>query len=196
MKKALKISTYILIVCGIVALGLCFIIIPERTRAAIDVVVEWFNTPIGIFGGSTITLGLVAYIVFKFIVTARKNAIQKDISDFQEESQKKLNELKQIKLELENIRNDTKVIVSDVSKRIDYLTNEVVKICKTSPNAKINNIANELVELKDKLDNEFTQKQELAEKYSDKELDEIISKIADLEKVVKTYGERKETTND
>ena len=82
MKKALKISTYILIVCGIVALGLCYIIIPDRTKSAIDIVVEYLNKPLGIAFGSTITLGLVLGIVLKLLWNAHRDSVKKDITDY------------------------------------------------------------------------------------------------------------------
>lgn len=196
MKKALKISTYILIVCGIIALALCYIIIPERTKSAIDIVVEYLNKPLGIVFGSTITLGLVLGIVLKLLWNAHKDSIKKDITDYKALIEQEKNKLALAKNELESKENDIKALLSNYSTRIDNLTELLIKVCYTSPNAKIKALGNDIYNTQNEIKHDLERKQELVEKYSDKELTEIFDKLAELEKVVKTYGERKETTND
>ena len=196
MKKALKISTYCLLVSIIVAIGLCYIIIPERTKWAFDIVVDYLNKPLGVAFGTTITLGLVIGVVLKLVWDRHKDSIKQDISGFTQYVESEKAKLELAKKELESKESDIKALLSNYSQRIDNLTELIVKVCETSPNAKIKAIGVEIKTTQNEIKHDLEQKQDLIEKYSDKELTEIFDKLADLEKVVKTYGERKETTND
>ena len=192
MKKAFKIVAYCLIISIVIALALCFIIIPERTKSAMDVVIGWLNTPLGIVGGTTITLGFVSYVIFKIIVLSRKTSVKEDIAIVE----RKINELKD-KEELLKLReNEIKALLSNYSARIDNLSELLVKVCLTSPNAKIKALGNDILYSQKEIKEDLSNKQDLVEKYSDKELTEIFERIAELEKVVKSYGEREETSND
>ena len=192
MKKALKISAYCLLVSVIIALGLCYIIIPERTKCAMDIVISYLNTPLGIIGGTTLTLGYVVYIVFKIVSIARKTSIEKDI----ELIDKKINELKSKEESVKLREIEIKALLSNYSSRIDSLSDLLVKACETSPNAKIKAIAQDICETESQIKQDLSSKQDLIEKYSDKKLSDLFDKVDELEKVVKTYGERKETTHD
>lgn len=196
MKKALKISTYCLIVSGIVALGLCYIIIPERTKAAADIVVEYLNKPLGIAFGSTITLGLVLGIIFKLLWNAHKDSIKKDITDYKAIIEQEKNKLALAKHELEIKESEIKTILGTYDTHVDKLTDLVVKVCETSPNAKIKAIGEEVKGVKVQLSQELEQKKEIVAKYSDDQIKSLLDKVNELEKVVKTYEQRKETTND
>ena len=196
MKKAFKITTYCLIVSGVIALGLCYLIIPERTKFAIDIVVDYLNKPLGVAFGTTITLGLVIGVVLKIVWDRHKDSIKKDISDYKQVIESEKAKLELAKKELETKESDIKTLLSNYSQRIDNLTELLVKVCETIPNAKIKALGVEIKSTQNEIKHDLEQKQELVEKYSDKELTEIFNKLADLEKVVKTYGERKETTND
>ena len=196
MKKALKISTYILIVCGIVALGLCYIIIPDRTKSAIDIVVEYLNKPLGIAFGSTITLGLVLGIVLKLLWNAHKDSIKKDITDYKAIIEQEKNKLALAKKELEIKESEIKTILSTYDTHIDKLTDLVVKVCETSPNAKIKAIGERARKIDIELSQELEQKKEIVAKYSDDEIKTLLDKVNEIEKVVKTYEQREETTND
>ena len=196
MKKALKISTYCLLVSIIIAIGLCYIIIPERTKWAFDIVVDYINRPLGIVCGTTITLGVVAYFVFSIITTYRKTSVRQDIEKFSGLVESKSLELRKLESELKTKESEIKALLSNYSQRIDNLTELLVKVCETSPNAKIKAIGQDIYNTQVEIKHDLEQKQDLIEKYSDKELTELIEKVAEIEKVVKTYGERKETTND
>ena len=196
MKKALKISTYILIVCGIVALGLCYIIIPDRTKSAIDIVVEYLNKPLGIAFGSTITLGLVLGVVLKLLWNAHKDSIKKDITDYKALIEQEKNKLALAKHELEIKESEIKTILDTYDTHIDKLTDLVVKVCETSPNAKIKAIGEEVKGVKVELSQELEQKKEIIDKYSDDEIKTLLDKVKELEKVVNTYEQRETTTND
>ena len=196
MKKALKISTYILIVCGIVALGLCYIIITDRTKSAIDIVVEYLNKPLGIAFGSTITLGLVLGVVLKLLWNAHRDSVKKDITDYKAIIEQEKNKLALAKHELEIKESEIKTILDTYDTHIDKLTDLVVKVCETSPNAKIKAIGEEVKGVKVELSQELEQKKEIVAKYSDDQIKSLLDKINELEKVVKTYEQREETTND
>ena len=196
MKKALKISTYILIVCGIVALGLCYIIIPDRTKSAIDIVVEYLNKPLGIAFGSTITLGLVLGIVLKLLWNAHRDSVKKDITDYKSLIEQEKNKLALAKHEIEIKESEIKTILDTYDTHIDKLTDLVVKVCETSPNAKIKAIGEEVKGVKVELSQELEQKKEIVAKYSDDEIKSLLDKVNEIEKVVKTYEQREETTND
>ena len=196
MKKALKISTYILIVCGIVAIGLCYIIIPDRTKSAVDIVVEYLNKPLGIAFGSTITLGLVLGVVLKLLWNAHKDSIKKDITDYKAIIEQEKSKLALDKKQLEIKESEIKTILGTYSTNIDKLTDLVVKVCETSPNAKIKAIGEEVKGVKVELSQELEQKKEIAMKYSDDQIKTLLDKVNEIEKVVKTYEQREETTND
>ena len=67
MKKFVKWFTFWLIVCGGIALAICYMAIPNETKSAIDIVIGYLNTPLGIAGGTTITIGMVSYFVISHI---------------------------------------------------------------------------------------------------------------------------------
>lgn len=196
MKKALKISTYILILCGIVAFGLCYIIIPERTKNAMDIVVEYLNKPLGVAFGTTITLGLVIGIVIKLVWNSHRDSIRQDINEYKQEIKNEQNKLANAKHELELKEKEIKTILGTYATHIDKLTDLVVKVCETSPNAKIKAIANEVKGVKYELAQELEQKKDIVSKYSDDEIGTLLHKLNEIEKVVKTYEQREETTND
>ena len=196
MKKALKISTYILIVCGIVALGLCYIIIPDRTKSAIDIVVEYLNKPLGIAFGSTITLGVVLGVVLKLLWNAHRDSVKKDITDYKAIIEQEKNKLALAKHELEIKESEIKTILGTYDTHIDKLTDLVVKVCEISPNAKIKAIGEEVKGVKVELSQELEQKKEIVAKYSDDQIKTLLDKVNELEKVVNTYEQREETTND
>lgn len=196
MKKALKISTYYLVLSGIIALALCYLIIPERTKCAIDIVVEYLNKPLGIAFGSTITLGLVLYLILKMLWERYKNSIKKDTENYKSELRKKEQELEQREKTINVKESEIKTILGTYSTHIDKLTDLVVKVCETSPNAKIKAIAKEVKGVEVELSQELEQKKNIVEKYSDDDIKTILDKVNELEKVVNTYEQREETTND
>ena len=196
MKKALKISTYCLVVSGIIALALCYLIIPERTKCAIDIVVEYLNKPLGIAFGSTITLGLVLGVVLKLLWNAHKDSVKKDIADYKSLIEQEKSKLVNAKQELQVKESEIKTILDTYSTHIDKLTDLLAKVCETSPNAKIKAIGQEVKGVDKELKHELEQKKEIVAKYSDDQIKSLLDKINELEKVVKTYEQREETTND
>ncbi len=196
IKKALIISTYILIVCGIVALGLCYIIIPDRTKSAIDIVVEYLNKPLGIAFGSTITLGAVIIFILTQLWKNQRQRVKDDIANYEQKIENAENKLALAKHELEIKESEIKTILCTYDTHIDKLTDLVVEVCETSPNAKIKAIGEKARKIDIELEQELEQKKDIIAKYSDDQIKTLLDKVNELEKVVKTYEQREETTND
>lgn len=140
MKKAIKWTLFGLLLGGIVALSLCYIIIPERTKSAIDIVVGYLNTPLGIAGGSTITIGLVLGIIIKYVLQATKTSIKdelNEVKEFNAEVVVKAQEFYELGLQKEE---EIKELISSQETKYNELKSMLLEICETSPNAKIKSI--------------------------------------------------------
>lgn len=186
MKKVIKWTLFSLILGGIVALSLCYIIIPERTRVAIDIVVDYLNRPLFIGCGCTITGGLVLGIIIKYVLKATKINIKEDL-----EETKKFNA--EVVVNAQNYyekalqkEEEIKEICSHYEEEIIELKSSVLDICKTSPNKKINEIGIKLEDSLLKLE-EDTQKLQTSmqldfAKYSEEKhkVDELQDKINEL----------------
>lgn len=195
MKKALKISLYVFVLSCIVALALCYVIIPERTKSAMDIVVEYLNKPLGIAFGTTVTLGLVIGVVLKLVWDRHKDTIKSDIASYKAQIESEKSKLESKKQELTLKESEIKAYLSTYSTQIDKLTDLVVKVCETSPNAKIKAIAEEIKNTQVELSQELEQKKEIVAKYSDDEIGSLLKQVEELKEKVESY-EGKETTND
>ena len=91
MKKFIKWFLFWLSVGGGLALAICYMVIPEQTKSAVDIVVGYLNTPLGIVGGTTITIGMVAYIVVSNLLKLNRDKAKQDF----EECKKELEDKKQ-----------------------------------------------------------------------------------------------------
>ena len=146
MKKVIKIIVSALLFCGLIALLCCYCIIPERTKEAIDIVVKYINTPFGISGISIATFLVFAYKIFQLTSFGRKQYTncQNEIAS----DKVKIAELeKQNALLLEMINNGDKENVDriiGVDTKVNELTNIVVEVANTIPNAKVNAIADKV----------------------------------------------------
>ena len=203
MKKALKISSYLLIIACAISLALCFIIIPERTRYAMDIVIEWLNKPLGIVCGTTITLGLVVTIIVKLVYDRHKEKLASEyektiaVVKQKEDKAKEYYELGKQK------EQQALQMLESYSTRIDELENELVKVCETMPNAKIKALGEEIkskgVELKQELvetlkNNDFVSSTK--ERISTETLLDKFNELADKVNALESKYEREETTND
>ena len=61
-------SLFVLLLCGGISLSLCYLIIPERTKYAIDILVGYLNTPFCIGFGITITGSVILYVIIKALI--------------------------------------------------------------------------------------------------------------------------------
>lgn len=204
MKKFIKWFLFWLVVLGGIALAICYIVIPEQTKSAADIVIGYLNTPLGIAGGTTITLGLVVGVILKLVYDRYRDSVRKDFTEakFYAETQKE-----QAKgyydlaiQEREQIRD----ILISYDKRIDDLLDKVCQVCETSPNAKVKALANTIREdgssLKEELKDTLVEQDNLlassiGEKSRVEKLEEQLNKLTNaLERLEEKYG--KETTND
>lgn len=205
MKKFVKWFTFWTIVLGALALGICYLTIPEQTKSAIDVVVGYLNTPLGIAGGTTITVGLVVGVIIKVIYDRYQASVRNDIAKVQEYVNSKEQEAEKYFELAKKQKEESIVVLENYSERIDDLLDKLVLVCETMPNAKVKALGEQIKnngqelksEIKDKLEslnNDFVGAME--EKIKLEELnDKVNSLMEQLERLVNNNG-RKETTND
>lgn len=205
MKKFIKWFLFSLVLCGGLALAICYMVIPQQTKSAIDIVIGYLNTPIFIAGGTTITIGLVAGIIIKVIYDRYKDSIRNDFeqaksyAETQKEQAKGYYEL--AIQEREQIRD----ILTSYDKRIDSLLDKVCKVCETVPNAKVQALALTIKEDGTKLKEELKESLEeqsnllansIGAKSRIEKLEEQIDRLTkELERLAEQHG-REERTND
>ena len=202
MKKALKISLYCFVLSCIVALALCYIIIPERTKEAVDIVVGYLNKPLGIVCGTTVTLGLVAFVIFKLVMSAHKKSLEQKWNESILSCEKEKEQAKAYYEQALKKEEQVQEMLSAYNQRLDTQANAIVVVCNTIPNKKVNELALEFnekatiqkEELKDKLESiENNYVSALEERVTLKDLQEQFN---EFKKVVESYGKREEITND
>lgn len=202
MKKALKISLYCFVLSCIIALALCYIIIPERTKEAVDIVIGYINKPLGIVCGTTITLGLVAFVIFKLVMTAKRKSLEQKWNESVLSCEKEKEQAKAYYEQALKEKEQVQEMLSAYNQRLDTQANAIVVVCNTIPNKKVNELALEFSEkstiqkeeLKDRLESiENNYVGALEERVTLKDLQEQFN---EFKKVVESYGKREETTND
>lgn len=205
MKKFVKWFLFSLFVCGSLALAICYMVIPERTKSAVDVVIGYLNTPIGIAGGTTITIGLVAGVILKVVYDRYKDSVRNDFAKAKEYAEAQKEQAKGYYDLAIQEREQIREILSSYSSRIDDLLNKLVLVCETIPNAKVKALAHEIKdsgeqlkeELKEQLDNSDNLLANAIDKKSNVQLleEKVASLEKQLERLVEQYG-REERTND
>lgn len=201
MKKALKISLWSILGAGFIALIICYCVITEQTRLAADKLVEYLNTPLGIAGGSTITIGVVLFLLIKYALKLNKDKIRDLVEEGKNFVQDKESSAKEYLELAEKKQEETKVIITNYEERFELLLNELVVVCETMPNAKIKALGEEIKgkyaetkeALKTELDNVDEYIKENTPKFDyEKAYNEIVDRLGKLEK---DYGEKEETIN-
>jgi len=207
MKKFLKIFLLSLVLLGGIALVVCYIVINEQTKAAIDVVMEYLNRPLPIAGLSTITIGGVLYFLIQHTSFGRRtvNELKGEFDELKNKCDKKISEAKSYKELADKTIENTKVILSGFSQEIDILTEELVKVCETSPNAKIKAIGEDIKTKASDIKSECEEKLATIDTdlkaYKEEKLNvkELENKVGELETLIKgmveKYEEREETIN-
>lgn len=205
MKKFIKWFIFWLLVLGGMALAICYVAIPQETKSAMDIVIGYLNTPLGIAGGTTITIGLVVGVIIKVVYDRYRDNIHEDLIKAQAFASSEKEKAEQYKDTLVEYKEQVTEMLNGYSQRIDYLTSQIIEVCETSPNAKvkalgekIKNGSSELkTEIKDnleKLNNDFVSA--MNEKVKLEELENKINSLTEqLERLVNDNG-REETTND
>lgn len=198
MKKVFAIISFTLLLCLCVAIGLCFCIIPEQTKLAMDVVVEWVNKPLPIIGVSILTLGGVVLTVLNRTTLGRKllTQLKEEIGAFKSENEKLKQEIIEKEKELATHKQEQIAFLSNYSQRIDKLTENIVKVCETSPNAKIKALGEEIKGVDAKLKEELDKKVIEMSEYTEEGYKSLETKIAELTERLNSYGKEEERTND
>lgn len=205
MKKFVKWFLFSLFVCGSLALAICYMVIPERTKSAVDVFVGYLNTPIGIAGGTTITIGLVAGIILKVVYDRYKDSVRNDFEKAKEYAEAQKEQAKGYYDLAIQEREQIRDILASYDKRIDNLLDKVCEVCETVPNVKVQALALTIkedgLELKEELKQGLEEQDNLlanaiGAKTRVEKLEEQIDKLTkELERLGKEYG-GKEATND
>jgi len=212
MKKflqVLKVLFYTSLVLGVIALVVCYITIPQETKLAIDVVVEYINTPLPIIGVSILVVGVFAYKIISTTSIGKKGlgTLKSDFSKVQNTMKEYDALIKEKIAELEKKEKEIKGILDGYSTEIDTLTDKLAKVCETSPNVKIKalgyEIKGEIKEIKQEtIEKLESAKNEYAEVVYDKvDLNEIkdnyqtlLDELKALKEKVE-YGKAEETEN-
>ena len=144
MKKFLKIFIPVVLICGSLALAICFMAIPERTKIAMDIVIGWLNTPLGIVGGTTLTLGMVALIIGKYIIELHRKKLSIDYNNFRLDVNDYLVEVEDRLQEAENKFNKIKEEIAKLKEEYELNINSNIEILKLIPNKKVQEKVEEL----------------------------------------------------
>ena len=163
------------------------------------------NTPIGIAGGTTITIGLVAGVILKVVYDRYKDSVRNDFEKAKEYAEAQKEQAKGYYDLAIQEREQIRDILSSYDKRIDNLLDKVCEVCETVPNVKVQALALTIKEDGIKLKEELKQSLEeqdnllanaIGAKTRVEKLEEQIDKLTkELERLRKEYG-REETTND
>ena len=149
MKKAIKIILISLLVIIAVTYYICLFTIPTETKEFTDKVLAWLNTPIGIGIGCTITVGGVIYFVASVIINKTtigakgKKELDKEFNKCKEKVIAFENKVDSSLKELDEKGKEQLAVLTAYSVQIDEIKDTLIKVCKTSPNAKIKALGEE-----------------------------------------------------
>lgn len=209
MKKFLKVMfgiTLILLILGAIALAICYMTIPDRTKQAVDIVIGYADKPLFIVGGSTITIGAVVFVLIRYAAKKFVDNYKKQLEDYGKGVDDKLLKAQEYRDSAKELYENTSIILQGFSSQIEKVQNDLITLCETSPNAKIKALAVEFKTKTEELNNEIENKLETANNYLlskkseyDKFKEEFDKQIYELteqvERLVKQYEQREETTN-
>ena len=205
MKKFIKWFIFWLLVLGGMALAICYVAIPQETKSAMDIVIGYLNTPLGIAGGTTITIGLVAGVILKVVYDRYKDSVRNDFAQAKAYAEAQKEQAKGYYDLAIQEREQIRDILTSYDKRIDSLLDKVCKVCETIPNAKVQALALTIKEdgtkLKEELKESLEEQDNLladsigAKSRIEKLEDQIDRLTKELERLAKQHG-REETTND
>lgn len=207
--KILKISLYVILFACIVAIVVCYCVIPEQAKGVMDKIIEYLNTPIGITGLSIASIGYIFYKIISMTSIGKVGlgTIKNDFTNVCTKVENGLAKLEEKEKELAKKEEEIKVFVEGYSIKVKELNDSLIKVCETSPNAKIKALGEQFKGNLAVLDNEINEKLEqgknefanVKEKVSlidiQGKYDELLNELKALKEKVE-YGEREETTND
>ena len=202
--KIFKIVLSCLILGGFISLALCYMIIPERTKQAVDVVVGYLNTPLGIAGGSLTIGGIISYILIKYGVIAQKTKIKEMLNQAKSYVENVKDQAKDYEQKGHEYLDKAQVVLKGYESELNTYYDYLLQVCETSPNAKIKALGEQIKKRKGEFDKELTEKQELVKEIYSQSKESATSKYLELEskynelldrveRLVEQYGEREET---
>lgn len=144
MKKFVKWFLFWLVVLGGLALAICYMVIPNETKSAIDIVIGYANTPLGIVGGTTITLGMVAYFVVSHLLKLNRDKAKQDFNECKQELEQKKQELDNQIKEIKELLSQFESSTNDKVKELFELCDDNKDILKLIPNKKVQERLEEL----------------------------------------------------
>ena len=189
--KIVKIIFYVLLFALAITFVVCLFAIPQETKDFVKGAMVFINQPLPIVGVSIITGGFLIYKIIDITPIGRKgyNAIKDDllkekdkIIGYKQVAEEKLKELSTTK-------NECLALLQGYSDRIEQLEEELLKVCETSPNAKIKALGEEYQAKKVQIVKETNEKYDLAH-------NELATKLEttkyDLDTILKELNELKE----
>ena len=207
--KVFKVCLYALLFACLITFIVCLFVIPNETKDFVEKTKDFVNQPLPIVGVSILTGGFILWKIIDCTPIGKKgyNAIK---DDFEKEKAKVIayKEIVSDKVkELETTKNECLAILNGYSEQIDNLTENVVKVCETSPNAKIKALGEEIKAQSSNIKVEIANKQEQAKNGLAQELETKDNKFNELQKELdelkalvlsvkeKSYGREEEKDN-
>ena len=143
MKKAKEILSLIikcLIIVGIITYLVFYLVVPTETKAFTSQVFEWLSTPIGITGVSIVGFLYFGYKILQLLPFSKtyKEKVQKELEEEKNKNKAYRDEIAKKVNELNNTKNECIAIAGAYKEKYDILEEQFLKVCETSPNAKIN----------------------------------------------------------
>ena len=135
--KFKKVFLCLFLILGVIALIVCYIVIPTETQLAFDKVIEYLNTPIIICGISITLGGVLGFFIVRYILNnssvgkRRLNELKALIEEYKKNEDKE-NELTKDKLDRYQSATDTALVnlateLNKVEKALELVPNKKVK---------------------------------------------------------------------
>lgn len=205
MAKFKKVSFIILVCLALTIIGSCIVLYwvnPGFLKKSIVFLVELADKPLPIIG---VSVGVFCFTAFQIFSNTNygKNIYKKA----EEQTNNAVAKIESLKCDAEKyyeqakqINSDTKAILGEFSAKVDNLSSDIVKVCETSPNVKIQALGKEIESKSKEYKQELTEKVEnFGKEFESKEqqtINELIKQVdyltLKLEKVADNYEEPKE----
>lgn len=137
MKKFVKWFVFWTLVLGGLSIAICYMVIPQRTKEAFDILVGYLNTPIFIASGTVVTLGMVFGIIVKLVYDRHREKTISEIKDIQGEIKKQSEHYEKV---ISDYKNEIAKYCEQLEKKekeLEKLEQYVVETLKVIPNKKV-----------------------------------------------------------
>ena len=154
MKKFLKIFAIAFVLSLIVFVFVCSLVIPTQTKETLNYIIDFLNKPLPIIGISIITLGgVVLFVISKIGLGSKKIAkLKEDFEEFKNEVEKDKEYAKDCYDKALEVHETIKAMLENFYEQNDIIIEELIKVCQTSPNAKIKAIGKEIEERQNEME--------------------------------------------